>query len=86
MLPAVAPSHDSTSRRERERWVDIGTPPGVNGQSKDQRFGLHRDALRRSGCTNVVEEVVRGATAERTALNIALNYTRPDHTVDPENP
>jgi DNA invertase Pin-like site-specific DNA recombinase len=49
--------------------------------TSDQRLDLQRDALRQSGCTKIFEEVARGATAERTALNAALEYVRPDDTL-----
>jgi len=47
----------------------------------DQRLDLQRDALLQSGCTKIFEEVARGATAERTALNAALEFVRPDDTL-----
>ena len=40
--------------------------------TSDQRLDLQRDALLQSGCTKIFEEVARGATAERTALNAAM--------------
>jgi DNA invertase Pin-like site-specific DNA recombinase len=49
--------------------------------TSDQRLDLQRDALLQSGCTKIFEEVARGATAERTALNAALEYVRPDDTL-----
>jgi DNA invertase Pin-like site-specific DNA recombinase len=49
--------------------------------TSDQRLDLQRDALLQSGCTKIFEEVARGAIAERTALNAALEYVRPDDTL-----
>jgi DNA invertase Pin-like site-specific DNA recombinase len=49
--------------------------------TSDQRLDLQRDALLQSGCTKIFAEVARGATAERTALNAALEYVRPDDTL-----
>jgi DNA invertase Pin-like site-specific DNA recombinase len=49
--------------------------------TSDQRLDLQRDALLQSGCTKIFEEIARGATAERTALNAALEYVRPDDTL-----
>ena len=49
--------------------------------TSDQRLDLQRDALLQSGCTKIFEEVARGTTAERTALNAALEYVRPDDTL-----
>jgi DNA invertase Pin-like site-specific DNA recombinase len=49
--------------------------------TSDQRLDLQRDALLQSGCTKIFEEVARGATAERTALNAALEYVRADDTL-----
>jgi DNA invertase Pin-like site-specific DNA recombinase len=40
--------------------------------TSDQRLDLQRDALLQSGCTKIFAAVARGATAERTALNAAL--------------
>lgn len=40
--------------------------------TSDQRLDLQRDALLQSGCTKIFAEVAREATAERTALNAAL--------------
>jgi DNA invertase Pin-like site-specific DNA recombinase len=49
--------------------------------TSDQRLDLQRDALLQSGCTKIFEEVARGVTAERAALNAALEYVRPDDTL-----
>jgi DNA invertase Pin-like site-specific DNA recombinase len=49
--------------------------------TSDQRLDLQRDALLQSGCTKIFAEVARGATAERTALNAALEYVRSDDTL-----
>jgi DNA invertase Pin-like site-specific DNA recombinase len=49
--------------------------------TSDQRLDLQRDAVLQSGCTKIFGEVARGATAERTALNAALEYVRPDDTL-----
>jgi DNA invertase Pin-like site-specific DNA recombinase len=49
--------------------------------TSDQRLDLQRDGLLQSGCTKIFAEVARGATAERTALNAALEYVRPDDTL-----
>jgi DNA invertase Pin-like site-specific DNA recombinase len=49
--------------------------------TSDQRLDLQRDALLQSGCTNIFAEVARGAAAERTALNAALEYVWPDNTL-----
>jgi DNA invertase Pin-like site-specific DNA recombinase len=49
--------------------------------TSDQRLDLQRDALLQSGCSKIFEEVARGANAERTALNAALEYVRPDDTL-----
>jgi DNA invertase Pin-like site-specific DNA recombinase len=49
--------------------------------TSDQRLDLQRDALLQSGCTKIFEEVARGATAERAALNAALEYVRSDDTL-----
>jgi DNA invertase Pin-like site-specific DNA recombinase len=49
--------------------------------TSDQRLDLQRDALLQSGCTKIFEAVARGVTAERAALNAALEYVRPDDTL-----
>jgi DNA invertase Pin-like site-specific DNA recombinase len=49
--------------------------------TSDQRLDLQRDALLQSGCSKIFEEVARGANAERTALNAALEYVRPGDTL-----
>ena len=49
--------------------------------TSDQRLDLQRDALPQSSCTKIFEEVARGATAERTVLNAALEYVWPDDTL-----
>jgi DNA invertase Pin-like site-specific DNA recombinase len=49
--------------------------------TSDQRLDLQRDALLQSGGTKIFEAVARGVTAERAALNAALEYVRPDDTL-----
>jgi DNA invertase Pin-like site-specific DNA recombinase len=40
--------------------------------TSDQRLDLQREALLQSGCSKIFAEVARGANAEPTALNAAL--------------
>lgn len=45
--------------------------------TQEQSFDLQVDALRRAGCEKVLEDVVRGAKAERPVLDPLLADLRP---------
>jgi DNA invertase Pin-like site-specific DNA recombinase len=57
----------------RVGYVRVSTP--------DQSFALQRDALERSGCTKIFEEVASGAKTARPVLAAVLDYLRPGDTL-----
>jgi DNA invertase Pin-like site-specific DNA recombinase len=60
-------------RAMRVGYVRVSTP--------DQSFALQRDALERSGCTKIFEEVASGAKTARPVLAAVLDYLRPGDTL-----
>ena len=49
--------------------------------TQDQSMNLQKDALKKSGCKEVFEDVISGSKSEREGLEKLLKYVRPGDTV-----